>query len=79
MHKFYYHLSLKENSFNFMESYGASNLKNIKFRDSYVMIGQRGISKGKALELIERKNTKDFAPAAKLSGCLTLPRKFLIK
>jgi hypothetical protein len=35
-----------------MELYGSQLFSNIKFRDSFVMIGQRGIPKGKAIELV---------------------------
>ena len=36
-----------------MENFGSQLFNNIKFRDSYVMIGQRGIAKGKAVELVK--------------------------
>ena len=37
------------------------------------MIGQRGIPKGNAIEVIEGKGKKEFGAAAKSSGCLVLP------
>lgn len=60
-----------------MELYGSQLFGSIKFRDSYVMLGQRGVAKGKAIELVERKKNKDFAGAAKLTGCASFPRKLL--
>jgi hypothetical protein len=38
------------------------------------MIGQRGVAKGKAIEFAEPKGNKDFASAAKLTGCADFPR-----
>jgi hypothetical protein len=35
-----------------MELFGSQLFANIKFRDSFVMIGQRGVPKGKAIELV---------------------------
>ncbi len=56
-----------------MENYGTQLFKNIKFRDSYVMVGQRGTAKGKAIEVIEPKGKRDFALQAKIDGCLKIP------
>ena len=36
----------------FMENFGSQLFKNIKFRDSFVMIGQKGVAKGKAIEIV---------------------------
>jgi len=35
-----------------MENFGSQLFGNVKFRDSYVIIGQRGIAKGKAIEFV---------------------------
>jgi hypothetical protein len=35
-----------------MENFGSQLFKNIKFRDSFVMIGQKGVAKGKAIEIV---------------------------
>ena len=35
-----------------MEEFGSQLFKNIKFRDSFVMVGQKGILKGKAIEIV---------------------------
>lgn len=58
-----------------MEQFGSQQFANVKFRDSFVMIGQRGVAKGKAIELAEPKGTKDFAKAATISGCADFPRE----
>ena len=70
--------SLKDISYNLLENYGAKNFRSVKFRDSYAMIGQRGIPKGNAIEIVEKKGKKEFGAVAKSSGCLKLPCKFLI-
>jgi hypothetical protein len=46
------YFSLRETTTSFMEEFGSQLFKNIKFRDSFVMIGQKGISKGKAVEIV---------------------------
>ena len=44
---------LKEASLSIMEKYGSQLIKIIKFRDSFVMIGQKGLARGKAIEMVE--------------------------
>ena len=43
---------LKETSMALLEKYGSQSIKAVKFRDSYVMIGQKGLARGKAIELV---------------------------
>jgi hypothetical protein len=57
-----------------MENYGSKLFKGVKYRDSFVMFGQRGVAAGSAREWVERKGNKDFAAAAKISGCAKIPR-----
>lgn len=45
--------SLKEASLSILEKYGSQLIKIIKFRDSFVMIGQKGLARGKAIEMVE--------------------------
>jgi hypothetical protein len=45
--------SLRELTVKLMELFGSQLFANIKFRDSFVMIGQRGVPKGKAIELVK--------------------------
>ncbi len=44
--------ALRETTTTFMEEFGSQLFKNVKFRDSFVMIGQKGVSKGKAIEIV---------------------------
>ncbi len=43
---------LKEASLSILEKYGSQLIKIIKFRDSFVMIGQKGLARGKAIETV---------------------------
>jgi hypothetical protein len=49
---FVFYCSLKEASLSIMEKYGSQLIKIIKFRDSFVMIGQKGLARGKAIEMV---------------------------
>ncbi|CAM2710773.1 unnamed protein product [Rotaria socialis] len=64
---------LKEASLSILEKYGSQLIKIIKFRDSFVMIGQKGLARGKAVEMHQPKGNRDFAPAAHISGCAKFP------
>jgi hypothetical protein len=64
---------LKEASLSLLENYGSQLIKIIKFRDSFVMIGQKGLARGKAIEMHQPKGNRDFGPAAHISGCAKFP------
>jgi len=64
---------LKDSSRGLLEKYGSQLVKTIKFRDSFVMIGQKGLSRGKAIEMHQTKGNRDFASAAHVSGCAKFP------
>lgn len=67
-----YHLS--DDSKKKFQEFGSSLISEIKFRDSYVMIGQKGLPKGKALEkLRHREKGVGFSDPVELSGCLPIP------
>lgn len=38
-----------------MEQYGSQLIRSIKFRDTFVMIGQKGLARGKAIEKVSAK------------------------
>lgn len=65
--------AIREGTSQFMQNFGSQLFGNVKFRDSFVMIGQKGVLKGKAIEMHEAKKDKDFAPAAHISGCVAFP------
>ncbi len=45
---------LREASLSLLENYGSQLIKIIKFRDSFVMMGQKGLTRGKAIEMVIR-------------------------
>lgn len=45
-------VSLSQESKKRMEDFGSLLIQNIKFRDSFVMFGQKGLSNGKAIEKV---------------------------
>ena len=68
--------SLHESTRNVFSYYGSQLIQEIRFRDSFVMIGQKGLEKGAAFEMMKHKrSTEDFAPPVTLAMCLTLPSK----
>lgn len=73
-----YHLS--QESKHRMEDFGSSLIQKIKFRDSFVMFGQRGLSKGKAIEkLWPRKTGSDFSDPVQIEGCVSIPMGELVR
>ncbi len=65
---------LRSMTHQLLESYGSQYVSTLKYRDAYVMIGQRGLAKGKAIEKVEVKGKNDqFAVQAKVSGCASIP------
>ncbi len=43
---------LREASLSLLEKYGSQLIKVVKFRDSFAMIGQKGLARGKAIEMV---------------------------
>lgn len=43
---------LREASLSLLELYGSQYIKSVKFRDSFVMIGQKGLARGRAIEMV---------------------------
>ncbi|CAF4135862.1 unnamed protein product [Rotaria magnacalcarata] len=64
---------LKDASLTLLENYGSQTIKGVKYRDSYVMIGQKGLARGKAIEMHQSKGRSDFGSAAQISGCAKFP------
>ena len=70
-------IRIRESSVKFLANFGSKFIDHVKFRDSFVFLGQRGIEKGKAIEKVEHKGRKEFANAAFISGCAAFPRNLL--
>ncbi|CAF1025896.1 unnamed protein product [Adineta ricciae] len=64
---------LREASITLLEKYGSQAIKGVKYRDSFVMLGQKGIPRGKAIEMHVKKGSREYAAAAHISGCATFP------
>jgi hypothetical protein len=43
---------MRLSAIRFLMNFGSQLIDNVKFRDSFVMLGQRGIAKGKAFEFV---------------------------
>ena len=46
------YFSLKDDGKEWIKKYGGSVIDKLKFRDSFVMIGQRGLTHGSAIEKV---------------------------
>lgn len=44
-----------EGTLSLLESYGSQLIRSVKFRDTFVMIGQKGLARGKAIEMVSTK------------------------
>lgn len=64
--------SLKADGRKWLKSFGSNLIDKVGFRDAFVLIGQRGLKPGHAIEF-NRKNKKDFAPVIEKSGCFSMP------
>ncbi|PVD24594.1 hypothetical protein C0Q70_15078 [Pomacea canaliculata] len=68
---------LREDSKQLMKLYGSMAVDVLGFRDSYIMIGQRGLKEGHAIEYISKKEkSEDFSVPLQKAGCFVLPCKF---
>ncbi|CAF3773594.1 unnamed protein product [Rotaria sordida] len=65
--------ALREASLSLLENYGSQVIKKVKYRDSFVMIGQKGLARGKAIEMHQSKGKREFGSAAHISGCAQFP------
>ncbi|XP_064633675.1 protein O-linked-mannose beta-1,2-N-acetylglucosaminyltransferase 1-like [Lineus longissimus] len=66
--------NLHEDAKGWLMKYGSQAITGAKFRDNFVMIGQRGLTPGAAVEqLIHRNVEEEFAQVAEIKGCLSVP------
>lgn len=52
MHSVFDFLSMSAETKDYMKNFGSLAILNLGFRDSWVMIGQRGLEKGRAIEQV---------------------------
>ncbi|XP_046354639.1 protein O-linked-mannose beta-1,2-N-acetylglucosaminyltransferase 1-like [Haliotis rufescens] len=66
--------SLKEDGKRWLKYFGSSGADNLQFRDGFLMIGQKGLQEGHAIEyVVKRKNHQDFSDVMEKAGCFSLP------
>ncbi|XP_013395204.1 protein O-linked-mannose beta-1,2-N-acetylglucosaminyltransferase 1 [Lingula anatina] len=65
---------LKDESRFLLKKYGSQHIDKLSFRDSFAMLGQKGLETGKAVEkVVNRGGGEDFAKVAEVGGCFTSP------
>ncbi|KAK6175496.1 hypothetical protein SNE40_013951 [Patella caerulea] len=65
--------SLKEDSIRWLKLYGSTIVDDLTLRDGYIMVGQKGLEEGQAIEFIKKKYRKEFADVMEIAGCLEIP------
>ncbi|KAK7488581.1 hypothetical protein BaRGS_00020198, partial [Batillaria attramentaria] len=65
---------LKEDARKWLRLYGSALVESLNFRDSFIMIGQKGLKEGHAIEYISKKDkSEDFSAVLEKAGCFSLP------
>jgi hypothetical protein len=59
-----------------LEQYGSEKINQFKAGTSFVMVGQRALVKGSALDAISQTTERDFDAVATLSGCVKVPSEW---
>lgn len=66
--------NMRDETRSLLKLFGSSLIDKLKFRDNFVMIGQKGLATGKAIEkFLARDQGKDFGEPVEISGCLSIP------
>lgn len=66
--------NLRNETRSLIKLFGSSLIDKLKFRDNFVMIGQKGLTTGNALEKhLARGQGQDFGESVEINGCLTIP------
>lgn len=65
---------LREDARKWLKLYGSSAVDSLNFRDNFIMIGQKGLKEGHAIEYVSRKDkAEDFSAVLEKAGCFSLP------
>ena len=74
-------LNLRKTVKNFMiEHFGCNVIRALSYRQTYVMIGQKGISYAKAIESVNvYKNKNKEHPVSFIKQCVSFPRELISK
>ena len=66
-------VSLSEESRNWLKILGSEEADSINFRDSYMLIGQKGLQQGHAIEYRNVRGDKRYSEVIEKTGCFSLP------
>ena len=61
--------NLRDIAAMYLETFGSKLSDQLTFRDHFVMVGQRGLKKGNAIESL----TSASSPAAEINQCVSFP------
>lgn len=65
--------NLKDEGHRWLKLFGSELIDLITFRDSFLLIGQKGLKQGHAIEFIEARGDKPYAAPLEKTGCLSVP------
>ncbi|ESP00315.1 hypothetical protein LOTGIDRAFT_173279 [Lottia gigantea] len=65
--------NLKEDSRRWLKLYGSKAVTDLSYREGFVMVGQRGLNEGLAVEFVVKKRNAAFAPYVEKAGCFDIP------
>ncbi|KAL3853238.1 hypothetical protein ACJMK2_016794 [Sinanodonta woodiana] len=65
--------NLKTDGVKWLKIFGGEIISDVGFRDSYMIIGQKGLQSGYAIEFMKKKSNKQYAPPLEKAGCFTVP------
>ena len=66
-------VSLSEESRYWLKVLGSEEADSLNFRDSYMLIGQKGLQQGHAIEYRTSRGDKRYSEAIEKTGCFALP------
>lgn len=66
-------VSLSEESRNWLKVLGSTEADRIKFRDSYMLIGQKGLQQGDAIEYRNERGDRRYSDTIEKTGCFSVP------
>ncbi|XP_014676600.1 PREDICTED: uncharacterized protein LOC106816489 [Priapulus caudatus] len=64
---------------NLLQRFGSGLVKELQYRDAFVMLGQKGLQLGMATEKLEHKKKREFGSRVEVNGCMTFPRSYIMK
>ncbi|XP_045167316.2 protein O-linked-mannose beta-1,2-N-acetylglucosaminyltransferase 1-like [Mercenaria mercenaria] len=65
--------NLSEEGHRWVKIFGSELIDQVNFRDSFMLIGQKGLKQGYAIEFAQNKGEKLYSDGIEKQGCFTLP------